>query len=73
MIISRKILSLPHEHSIYSKCESAHTDDDNKVFDVIGNRENKDAMRILFIENQIGIINALDCLNGGIGMSGLTL
>lgn len=42
---------------------------DNKVFDVIGNRENKDAMRILFIENQIGIINALDCLNGGIGMS----
>ncbi|MDY6267198.1 MAG: hypothetical protein SPM31_08745 [Prevotella sp.] len=73
LFISRKILSLPHEHTIYSKCESAHTDDDNKVFDVIGNRENKDAMRILFIENQIGIINALDCLNGGIGMSGLTI
>ena len=58
-----------HEHSIYSKCVSAHTDDDNKVFDVIGNRGNKDVIRILFIENQIGTTNALDCLNGGIDMS----
>jgi hypothetical protein len=69
LLISRKKLSLPHEHSIYSKCVSAHTDDDNKVFDVIGNRGNKDVIRILFIENQIGTTNALDCLNGGIGMS----
>ena len=73
LLISGIILSLPHEHSIYSKCVSAHTDDDNKVFDVIGNRGNKDVIRILFIENQIGTINALDCLNGGIGMSELTI
>lgn len=68
-LFQEKKLSLPHEHSIYSKCVSAHTDDDNKVFDVIGNRGNKDVIRILFIENQIGTTNALDCLNGGIGMS----
>ena len=72
MFISRKILSLPHEYSIYSKCVSAHIDDDNKVFGVIGNRENKDVIRLLFIENQIGTTIALDCLNGGIGMSGQT-
>lgn len=73
LLISRKKLSLPHEHSIYSKCVSVHTDDDNKVFDVIGNRGNKDVIRILFIENQIGTTDALDCLNGGIGMSELTI